>query len=140
MMENAKLMANGSAVFSGNMRPGGGSYDVVKVRSDGLSFWNSGLQKGLDITAASGGGYVAGGTGGLHLTSAAIVALESLGANTEIDASGTIYLAKTSGNLSFFGAGGSGRPTVSGSRGGNAALASLLTALANLGLVTDSST
>jgi hypothetical protein len=29
---------------------------------------------------------------------------------------------------------------VSGSRGGNAALASLLTALANLGLLTDSST
>jgi hypothetical protein len=32
------------------------------------------------------------------------------------------------------------KPTVSGSRGGNAALASLLTALANLGLVTNSTT
>jgi hypothetical protein len=31
------------------------------------------------------------------------------------------------------------KPTVTGSRGSNAALASLLTALANLGLITDSS-
>jgi hypothetical protein len=40
----------------------------------------------------------------------------------------------------FFGATPVAKPTVSGSRGGNAALASLLTALANLGLLTDSST
>lgn len=41
--------------------------------------------------------------------------------------------------IGFLGASAVARPTVSGSRGGNAALASLLTALANLGLVTDSS-
>lgn len=40
--------------------------------------------------------------------------------------------------LSFFGATPQGRQTVTGSRGGNAALASLLTALANLGLITNS--
>lgn len=40
----------------------------------------------------------------------------------------------------FFGATPTGRPTVSGAKGGNAALASLLTALANLGLITDSTT
>lgn len=40
----------------------------------------------------------------------------------------------------FFGASPTGRPTVAGSRGGNAALASLLTALAGLGLVVDSTT
>jgi hypothetical protein len=39
---------------------------------------------------------------------------------------------------SFFGAAPIARPTVTGSRGGNAALASLCTALANLGLITDS--
>ena len=42
--------------------------------------------------------------------------------------------------IGFFGATAVVKPTVTGSRGGNAALASLLTALANLGLVTDSST
>jgi hypothetical protein len=42
--------------------------------------------------------------------------------------------------IGFFGSAGTTRPTISGSRGGNAALANLLTALANLGLLTDSTT
>lgn len=42
--------------------------------------------------------------------------------------------------IGFLGAAATARPTVSGSRGGNAALASLLTALATLGLITDSTT
>lgn len=46
---------------------------------------------------------------------------------------------KSDGSVGFFGAGGVTRPTVTGSRGGNAALASLLTALSQLGLITDSS-
>jgi len=41
--------------------------------------------------------------------------------------------------IGFLGAGAVARQTVTGSRGGNAALASVLTALANLGLITDSS-
>jgi hypothetical protein len=41
--------------------------------------------------------------------------------------------------LGFYGATAATKPTVTGSRGGNAALASLLTALATLGLITDSS-
>lgn len=56
------------------------------------------------------------------------------------DNAGTLMLQFTSGAMGFFGSGGSSRPTVTGSRGGNAALASLLTGLATLGLVTDSST
>lgn len=44
------------------------------------------------------------------------------------------------GALGFFNAAGVTQPTVSGSRGGNAALASVLTALANLGLIINSST
>jgi hypothetical protein len=42
--------------------------------------------------------------------------------------------------IGFLGASAIARPAVTGSRGGNAALASLLTALANLGLLTDSTT
>lgn len=48
---------------------------------------------------------------------------------------------QTGGNaLGFFGATPVTRPTVTGSRGGNAALQDLLTELANLGLITDSTT
>ena len=46
----------------------------------------------------------------------------------------------TAPKIGFLGAAAVARPTVSGSRGGNAALASALTALASLGLITDSST
>ncbi|MCF0086605.1 MULTISPECIES: collagen-like protein [unclassified Streptomyces] len=42
--------------------------------------------------------------------------------------------------LGFYGATAVAKPAVTGSRGGNAALASLLTALASLGLITDSTT
>jgi hypothetical protein len=42
--------------------------------------------------------------------------------------------------MGFFGTNPIIKPTVTGSRGGNAALASLLTQLAALGLVIDSST
>lgn len=41
--------------------------------------------------------------------------------------------------IGFFGATPASKPTVTGAKGGNAALASLLTALATLGLITDSS-
>jgi hypothetical protein len=51
-----------------------------------------------------------------------------------IEASGTASM------LGFYGSAAITKPTVSGSRGGNAALASALTALASLGLLTDSST
>jgi hypothetical protein len=43
-------------------------------------------------------------------------------------------------NVGFYGTAPAGKPTVTGSRGANAALESLLTGLASLGLITDSST
>lgn len=47
---------------------------------------------------------------------------------------------KSDGSVGFFGSAGITRPTITGSRAGNAALASLITQLSNLGLVTDSTT
>jgi len=44
------------------------------------------------------------------------------------------------GNVGFYNTAPIAKPTVTGSRGGNAALASLLTALANQGLITNSTT
>lgn len=58
--------------------------------------------------------------------------------NMELDASGNL---KTKGGVGFFNtAPTTSKPSVTGSRAGNAALASLLTTLAAYGLVTDSST
>ena len=50
----------------------------------------------------------------------------------------TLASARIVGNIGFYNTAPIAKPTVTGSRGGNAAIASLLTALANLGLITDS--
>ncbi len=44
------------------------------------------------------------------------------------------------GSMGFFGGAGTTKPTITGAKGGNTALANLLTALASLGLITDSTT
>ena len=61
----------------------------------------------------------------------------SLGIELRATGVGNFIKLNTSGNIGFFGSGGTTHPTVTGSRGGNAALASLLTALAGLGLIID---
>ena len=66
------------------------------------------------------------GTGGLTL-------------NITTAATGALNLGDTGQSIGFLGATAITRPTVTGSRGANAALASALTALANLGLIVDSS-
>lgn len=55
------------------------------------------------------------------------------------DVNGPVIVAASGGTLGFYGHAPAAKPTVSGSRGSNAALASLLTALAGLGLLVDSS-
>lgn len=58
----------------------------------------------------------------------------------QVGGSGTTYLSFRDGAMGFFGSSGTSRPTITGSRGGNAALTSLLSFLNTLGLVTDSTT
>ncbi len=58
--------------------------------------------------------------------------------DTRIDAEGALHILAD--KLAFFGGTPHVKPAVTGSRGGNAALASLITALADLGLITDSTT
>jgi hypothetical protein len=55
----------------------------------------------------------------------------------------TMYMAEPvqfNGQVGFNNTPPISKPTVTGSKGGNAALASLITALANYGLITDSTT
>jgi len=57
-----------------------------------------------------------------------------------VEHSGAVRFETDATGIGFFAATPAAKPTVTGSRGGNAALASLLTGLATLGLITDSST
>ncbi len=85
----------------------------------GLKVVSGGLVTSAGLTSLLGGLYVEGSA-------------------AEFFTNATNIGTKTGATIGFYGATAVTKPTVSGSRGGNAALASLMTALANLGLVTNS--
>lgn len=101
-----------------------------------LAFYSQGMSTREGYIGCNG----AGGYEILAETSSAQMTLGATGsdgiARTHIRIGGGV--ATTA--LGFHGVGAITKPTVTGSKGGNAALASLLTALANYGLITDSST
>jgi len=69
--------------------------------------------------------------------------IETYGGSNQINIqnnTGALLIGGAGGTLGFGGTAPVAKPTVTGSRGANAALASLLTALASYGLLTDSST
>lgn len=80
---------------------------------------------------------LAGNTSNLYLNSNGV-----LRSDGGLILAGATFLANGGSGitLSFFGSGGAGRQTIAGAKGGNAALASLLAALAAHGLITDTTT
>ena len=105
----------------------GGSSTLFQLLPAGTSQVNWPTLQG----ASTGNGVVLGGAG----SDANIdVAINPKG-------TGAIKLGlNPAGRLAFFASAGSTKPSLSGSRGGNAALASLISALAGLGLLTDGTT
>lgn len=87
-----------------------------------------------NVSVSSTNAVAIGGTNQVSLsTNAGEITMSSGG--------GSIWIAADIGDkISFNDVTPVAKPTVTGSKGGNAALASLLTALSSLGLVTDSST
>jgi hypothetical protein len=100
----------------------------------------------LKLFAPSGDIYVQPGTSTLNKNIRLWCGMTGQPGNSHVtiakqDGTGILFDASPNlGGISFFGAGVASKQTVVGSRGANAALASLLTALATYGLVTDSST
>lgn len=85
------------------------------------------------LSGAWNPGTVGGGNIFLTAGAAGYVGINPAGSNQPV------VRVTAAGALGFFNAAGTTKPTVSGARGGNAALASLLTALASMGLITNSS-
>ncbi len=109
-----------------------------------------GVQPQLELASGTLLGRVSVGPGGVEpvgLGSSLALSEGALAVNTQVIApadspafTGAVCIGDAQSTLSFFGTIPQARPQVSGSRGGNAALASLLAALAALGLVWDAST
>ena len=106
----------------------GGRTFVASATAGGLAMANDGQVKWTADTNAGGGTIDTG------------LARDSAGVLKTTNGSSGNGALKVTGNVGFYNASPAAKPTVTGSRGGNAALASLLTALAGLGLLTDSTT
>jgi hypothetical protein len=148
------LDVTGNAAISGTLTLGG---DATLTRSASgvfnttAEFWRTGSSAGAGAFLAQVSGDVAprlnimsdgkmeigDGTGGRD-TNLYRSAADTLKTDDSLHVAAT--LRHLGSSLGFYNATAITKPAVTGSRGGNAALASLLTALANLGLLTDSTT
>jgi hypothetical protein len=111
---------------------------VVNASNAHLSLWSPTKSFGWGMNVDTSGNLRlvrAAGSGGIVLGNATPVAIGG-----DLTVSGSLAFGSSSSRLGFFGVGGSQRPTVTGSRGGGGALASLLSALVGLGLIADAST
>jgi hypothetical protein len=126
-------------VNSGNSTSGAGGNMTLQTGTGGGG-------QGGDILAALGTGTTRNGLFQVRI-SATSNNLNVTPGNTTTDpivvtptAAGGLQLVGATNALGFYGAAPAAKPTVSGSQGGNAALASLVAALATLGLITNSTT
>jgi hypothetical protein len=107
---------------------GGGSSDNLVFSSSGLTLTSGGAAT-ITLTGASTLDFA---SGSFTFTRSGGTAVLQIGSTTKV--------GSAAGTLGFYQGAGSTKQTVSGAKGGNVALANLMTALANLGLLTDSTT
>lgn len=140
-----KSIFEGEVIFQGNINV------TPKVTADALEVnGNVVIDQTLtvqDVTSLVGGGWVIDGSDAAGLRLAAGVGSTYDYSLMKQDLSAFIQTVPTGtdavkfwGNVSFNGADPLPKPTVTGSKGGNAALTSLISALAAYGLITDSTT
>jgi len=124
---------------SGNATIGNGSNIILQI----INGNNSGAAGGAQLNVRNAGAGIIGIGNKSAILGGAYDATPYLFHNGELNTHGNMkingYLSIT-GNVGFYGSPVAVKPTASGSRAGNAALASLLTGLAGLGLITDSTT
>jgi hypothetical protein len=139
-----ELAVTGTATLEGDLVHTGSAFGVYGV----TPVDRPGATEDIKDALASLGLLTNGGASPLNLDAGAIVAgaasFTTMESSGNAQAGGILYanggFRHIASTLLFWdGTGHASKPTVTGSRGGNAALASLLTALATYGLITDSS-
>ena len=112
--------------------------DTSGIFSGGIILTSDNTSTGIQILTTASGGRI--------LLDSSLYDIQlSAASNITLDSGTLVILSGTTGvqinsDVGFFGTTPVAQPTITGSRGGNAALASLLTALADYGLIIDSST
>lgn len=139
---SGELVAGGR-ISAGGVPPSPGRLNAVVSNAKATTAYNGALVLASNDASNAFGLYVALQT---HATATSrYVAIEADDAGTKREIylqpfGGPLRLGNSAATLGFYGAATAVKQTVTGSRGGNAALQSLLTALATIGLITDSST
>jgi hypothetical protein len=122
------------------------SADGITLTEDGASSIELVSAAGVTLSSQTGIFIADGGTGNIDIgTTDGDVTISASGATGFVQlrgAAGTlgIFLGGIGDALAFYGTVPITKPVVNGSRGGNGALTVLLSQLANLGLITDSTT
>ena len=135
------LLGNRSELVKNAIGANRNSYRKVVVVANGHTFTNLILNEAYSGTGSSVfdiDEYVMGENSG----AARYFINQSTGTVNSVIADATLLggTLQVTGSIGFYNHAPAAKPTVTGSRGGNAALASLLTGLAGLGLITDSTT
>ncbi len=148
---NSAVLANlgGATVQSAYMyRAGAPTNSGGGTITTWVGFWVGNVTQAATVYGIQSTVNAAAGRWNLYISGTALNHMAGnllLGTTTDgMTAGGSLAVAQDLAHrgtlLGFYNAAPAAKPTVSGSRGGNAALASLLTALAGLGLLTDSTT
>ena len=101
-------------------------------RASGWSFYSPSTVLGLSITAGAAS-TMTGGATSWTLDAAAIINIGTIAATS-------VKIGRSGQSIGFFATAPIAKPTVAGPRGGNIALQNLIAALANLGLISDTTT
>jgi hypothetical protein len=128
-------VSSGTITASGNISTSNGT--VATTTTSGNTFTMAGAASGSDV-ALTASGVDAAVAVAINSKGTGSVKLVSNGITSVFATSTGALIGNTGQSIGFYGATRVAKQTVTGSRGANAALASLLTALATLGLITDS--
>ena len=145
---HGNLQSTQIAILSGGSVSYASSFSVATGQATDVGWWVSGASGSNWFLNTAADGYGAGRNvivaargAGVGITSLSF-GNSSDNPNFNFLGTGAVTVSGSlaiTGNVGFYGTAVAAKPTVTGSRGSNAALASLLTALAGLGLLTDSS-
>lgn len=135
-VNQVKLVSSDSVLSTGFLRVVAGHTGNVHPFAPTLVIQADGLEIQTPVDTANDSGINIHDTG----TAGIGVVVQSNNGQVHIAGGGGVVVNVGNNTLGFYGSAPGARPTVTGSRGGNAALASLLTGLANLGLIINSST